>query len=78
MPEFLLAPEDYKIWTEVNTGLRVCRFGVFSLFNKVHVLSFSPLNINGSSWWAMSVLTVVNVLDCINLSTCVRLSRDLS
>ncbi|NXI18592.1 CFA47 protein, partial [Irena cyanogastra] len=23
MPEFLLAPEDYKIWTEVNTGLRV-------------------------------------------------------
>ncbi|NWW09865.1 CFA47 protein, partial [Oreocharis arfaki] len=22
MPEFLLAPEDYKIWTEVNTGLR--------------------------------------------------------
>ncbi|NWS28205.1 CFA47 protein, partial [Polioptila caerulea] len=23
MPEFLLAPEDYEIWTEVNTGLRV-------------------------------------------------------
>ncbi|NWW60821.1 CFA47 protein, partial [Ifrita kowaldi] len=23
MPEFLLSPEDYKIWTEVNTGLRV-------------------------------------------------------
>ncbi|NXM54781.1 CFA47 protein, partial [Illadopsis cleaveri] len=23
MPEFLLAPEDYKIWAEVNTGLRV-------------------------------------------------------
>ncbi|NWW00229.1 CFA47 protein, partial [Machaerirhynchus nigripectus] len=23
MPEFLLAPEDYKIWTEVNTGMRV-------------------------------------------------------
>ncbi|NWI82616.1 CFA47 protein, partial [Dryoscopus gambensis] len=23
MPEFLLAPEDYKIWTEVNTGIRV-------------------------------------------------------
>ncbi|NXR80154.1 CFA47 protein, partial [Pycnonotus jocosus] len=23
MPEFLLAPEDYKLWTEVNTGLRV-------------------------------------------------------
>ncbi|NXB74732.1 CFA47 protein, partial [Donacobius atricapilla] len=22
MPEFLLAPEDYEIWTEVNTGLR--------------------------------------------------------
>ncbi|NXI03007.1 CFA47 protein, partial [Pachycephala philippinensis] len=22
MPEFLLAPEDYRIWTEVNTGLR--------------------------------------------------------
>ncbi|NWH29413.1 CFA47 protein, partial [Chloropsis hardwickii] len=22
MPEFLLAPEDYKIWTEVNTGIR--------------------------------------------------------
>ncbi|XP_068035887.1 cilia- and flagella-associated protein 47 isoform X2 [Anomalospiza imberbis] len=22
MPEFLLAPEDYKIWTEVNTGLK--------------------------------------------------------
>ncbi|NXR45031.1 CFA47 protein, partial [Hippolais icterina] len=23
MPEFLLAPEDYEIWAEVNTGLRV-------------------------------------------------------
>ncbi|NXO31237.1 CFA47 protein, partial [Cisticola juncidis] len=23
MPEFLLTPEDYEIWTEVNTGLRV-------------------------------------------------------
>ncbi|NXB24619.1 CFA47 protein, partial [Rhagologus leucostigma] len=23
MPEFLLAPEDYKIWAEVNTGMRV-------------------------------------------------------
>ncbi|NXY60701.1 CFA47 protein, partial [Callaeas wilsoni] len=23
MPEFLLTPEDYMIWTEVNTGLRV-------------------------------------------------------
>ncbi|NXM50371.1 CFA47 protein, partial [Gymnorhina tibicen] len=22
MPEFLLAPEDYRIWTEVNTGIR--------------------------------------------------------
>ncbi|XP_077637788.1 cilia- and flagella-associated protein 47 [Lonchura striata] len=22
MPEFLLAPEDYELWTEVNTGLR--------------------------------------------------------
>ncbi|NWI36528.1 CFA47 protein, partial [Picathartes gymnocephalus] len=22
MPEFLLSPEDYEIWTEVNTGLR--------------------------------------------------------
>ncbi|NXK65252.1 CFA47 protein, partial [Sylvietta virens] len=23
MPEFLLSPEDYELWTEVNTGLRV-------------------------------------------------------
>ncbi|NWT95411.1 CFA47 protein, partial [Urocynchramus pylzowi] len=27
MPEFLLAPEEYKIWTEVNTGLRVVKRG---------------------------------------------------
>lgn len=73
MPEFLLSPEDYKIWTEVNTGLRVGRFGVFSLFNKAHSLNFSPLNTSGSFWWTMSVLTVVTVLHCINLSTWVRL-----
>lgn len=78
MPEFLLTPEDYKIWTEVNTGLRVGRFGVFSLFNKAHMLSFSPLNTRGSSWWIVNALTVVTVLHCINLSTCVRLSRNLS
>ncbi|OWK63763.1 Calponin y domain-containing protein 2 [Lonchura striata] len=75
MPEFLLAPEDYELWTEVNTGLRVGRFGDFSLFNKAHVLSFSPLNTSGSSWWTMSVLTVVTVLDCITLSTCMRLMK---
>uniref|UniRef100_A0A8C3Q7G1 Cilia- and flagella-associated protein 47 domain-containing protein n=1 Tax=Geospiza parvula TaxID=87175 RepID=A0A8C3Q7G1_GEOPR len=28
MPEFLLAPEDYELWSEVNTGLRVGRFGL--------------------------------------------------
>ncbi|NXL22848.1 CFA47 protein, partial [Setophaga kirtlandii] len=25
MPEFLLAPEDYELWSEVNTGLKVGR-----------------------------------------------------
>lgn len=44
MPEFLLAPEDYELWTEVNTGLRVGGFGDFSLFDKAHVLSFSPFH----------------------------------
>lgn len=78
MPEFLLSPEDYEIWTEVNTGLRVGRFGVLSLSNKAHVLSFNPLNTNGSSWWTMNVLTVLTVLDCINLSTCVSLNRNLN
>lgn len=61
MPEFLLAPEDYELWSEVNTGLKVGRFGVFSPFHKAHVLGFSPLDTSGSSWWTMSVHIVVTL-----------------
>ncbi|NXC08189.1 CFA47 protein, partial [Orthonyx spaldingii] len=37
MPEFLLAPEDYKIWTEVHTGLRVCSMRSSGILSGRHI-----------------------------------------
>lgn len=53
-------------------------FFFFFFFNKDHVLSVSPLKTNGIPLWTMSIPTVVTVLDCINLSMCMRENRNLN
>lgn len=82
MPEFLLEPDDYKKWIKVQTALKVGLGYFFRLFvfllNRDHILSDSPLKTNGSPLWTMSIPTVVTLLDCINLSTCMRLNRNVN
>lgn len=75
MPEYLFEPDDYRKWTKIQAVLQVgLYFLLFFFKDHMQVLVFQ----NGNSMWTKSNPTVVTILYCINLNTCIRVNRTLS
>lgn len=68
--------------TVLKVGLGVFVFVSFisffcSFLNKNHMLRVYPLKSSGSPVWTIIFPNVLTILDCINLSTCMKLNRNL-
>ncbi|NWV55715.1 CFA47 protein, partial [Daphoenositta chrysoptera] len=73
MPEFLLAPEDYKLWTEVNTGLRVGSMRSSGKLSgkRIFILEDSVFETMSKRAWTDVLLQIYKVFVLPRVASCI-------